>query len=184
MVVKEKKEVMEDLSKYFEMSDEELDDLASTSIASKDSTTTYMFEAGDIAGKVMVWDGGSATLSVKTKVVEGEKKGQGGPLLKLGLGPYVGKDETPNEDELAERTEKAAVRFYQMVKNVTDGALTQFTGESREEVLTDLAGILEGQRFIGIVAKRDDSGFAKFSRVYALSNPPKSYTPEVEAFSL
>lgn len=177
---------MNDLQKYFEMSDAELDEITSTRIDDPNQTKTYMFEVGDMAGDVKVWDSGQTQISLKTIVAEGEYKGRGGPLLRLSLGAYIGQNESPTEAEIEERVGKSAARFAKVVKAVTDGAAIALPDGDFEAVMRSVADTLEGQRFIGVVAKRDDSGFAKFAPqgIHSVSNPPNSYKPEVEAFSL
>ena len=186
MVTTNEKDTMIDLSKYFEMSEEHLEALTSTSIASPTEQLTYLFEvSGDLAGDIKRWESGNVTKSVKTVVAEGDRKGAGGPLLKLSFGAYVGPGEVIDSEERSRRDTVAEARFIKIVSRVTDGAALSLPKGTEEEVLAATAKALKGQRFVGIVAKKD-SDFAKFAPngIYSVGNPPKSYSAAVEAFQI
>lgn len=170
-----------DLSKYLEMSEEELEDLTSSSIAPRSGSAIYKFRVSD--DEVKEWDDGRCTLSLRTEVVEGEHAGKSGPFMNLSLHPFIQAGEIVSDEKMEELRDVAKAKFIRRIQLLTNGAPFAIAPGDEKDVLESVGVIAGGLEFIAAV-KRGNNGYAQFSNYYSLSNPPRGYEQEVEAFKL
>ena len=177
------KEEIIDLSGYMALSDEEVEELTSNSLAPKEGTRLYYFKIKDF--EVKEWEDGRRNLNLTTEVTRGEKKGWNGPFMNLGLNPFIDRSQDePDAETLKKMTETQALRFLDRVKKITNSSNVALPATTEHELLTAVGEIIKGCEFVAAV-KRGPKGYAQFSNYYSLDNAPaEAGEAKVEAFSI
>lgn len=178
------KEGIIDLSAYLAMSDEEIEELTSNSLAPANGTKLYYFKVKDF--EVKEWDDGKRNLNLTTEVTRGDKKGWNGPFMNLGLSPFIDRNQDePDEETLRKMTEQQAVRFIERVKKITNNPVVTLPAASEYELLKAVGEIIRDCEFVAAV-KRGPKGYAQFSNYYSLNSAPVEIDDQarVEAFSI
>jgi hypothetical protein len=184
---------MVDLTKFYAMSEDDLDDLAVSSLAPKKGNATYKFVISDAS--IGEWESGPY-LKLITQVVEGVEKGRNGPQITLSFSPYIGEGEEDDwnerakgrsfKDEIELRTDRRAAQVFTTFRTLFDGELPMMpdSGDA-EEIFEAVEDTIENHEFIGVV-RRGTRGFDEFNRggLHSVSNPPKSYDSPVEEFHI
>lgn len=172
-----------DLSAYMALSDEEIEELTSNSLAPANGVKNYYFKIKDF--EVKEWEDGKRNLNLTTEVTRGDKKGWNGPFMNLGLSPYIDRDaEQPDEEQLAKMVKAQAVRFIQRLQKITNSAAIALPAATEQEVLQAAGEIIKGCEFVAGV-KRGPKGYAQFSNYYSLdAAPADAGEVRVEAFSI
>ena len=170
-----------DLSKYNEVSTQELEELTSSNIAPATGTATYRFRV--TSAETKTWEDGKSNLNLRTEVIDGDNAGKFGPFMNLGLHPFAWPGEELTGEKLEAATTKQQIKFVERVRLLRDDVPTTIPSGSEIDVLEAVGVMLDGQEFIASV-KRSAKGYAQFSNYYATSKPPMGYGAVVDAFSL
>ena len=134
--------------------------------------------------EVNEWEDGRTRLDISTEVASGEHSGKFGPRITWSEPrDYEGVTKDGREWSTTEEAETAKIAVQ--LKAIMDGQTFPIQQPIREESFKAIGRRVVGREFI-VNVKEDDNGYLRVTRVFAMSDPPKTFKGSAAAstFSL